>query len=101
MVVSYSYEYNLYKLHDVRTSAGNKAEMVDQLIKLFDEYSIVIPYNEQLEKELYAFSSVQNKITGKWQYKGSDNIHDDMVMSLVIAVVCMVEEMSSGYTEIY
>ena len=94
-------EYELYKLHDVRTSSGNKASMVDRLIKLFDEYKITIPYNEQLEKELYAFSSVQNKVTGKWQYKGSDNIHDDMVMSLVLAVVCMYEEMNSGYTDTY
>jgi len=95
------YEYGMTKLLDIRTSAGNKAQMVDILIKLFDEYSIAIPYNEQLEKELYAFSSVQNKVTGKWQYKGSDNINDDMVMSLVLAAVCMNEEMSSGYSEVY
>lgn len=94
-------EYDMYKLSPIRTSAGNKADMVDKLIKLFDEGLIRIPFNEQLEKELYAFSSVQNKVTGKWQYKGSDNIHDDMVMSLVIAVVCKVEEMSSGYTDVY
>lgn len=94
-------EYDMYKLQDVRTSAGNKAEMVDRLIKLFDDNKITIPYNEQLEKELYAFSSVQNKVTGKWQYKGSDGIHDDMVMSLVLAVVCKREETSSGYTETY
>lgn len=94
-------EYAMYKLMDITTTAGNKATMVDQLIKLFDEYKIRIPFHEQLEKELYAFSSVQNKVTGKWQYKGSDNINDDMVMSLVIAVVCMNEESSSGFTEIY
>ena len=94
-------EYGMYKLNDVRTSPMNKPDMVDRLVKLFDEYVIRIPYNEQLEKELYAFTSVQNKITGRWQYKGSDNIHDDMVMSLVIAVVCMFEETTSGFTEIY
>lgn len=94
-------EYNMYKLQDVMTSAGNKAQMVDQLIKLFDEYKIKIPYNEQLEKELYAFSSVQNKVTGKWQYRGSDGIHDDMVMSLVLTTVCMNEESTSGFTEVY
>lgn len=96
-----TYEYNMYKLHDVRTSAGNKAEMVDQLTKVFDEGKIRIPYDEQLEKELYAFSSVQNKVTGKWQYRGSDNIHDDMVMSMVLSVVCRNEELTSGFTEIY
>jgi len=94
-------EYKMNRLNEVRTSAGNKAEMVDQLIKAFDEYSIVIPFDEQLEKELYAFSSVQNKVTGKWQYKGSDNINDDMVMSLVLAVVCKTEELISGYTDTY
>ena len=94
-------EYGMYKLHDVRTSPSNKPEMVDRLVKLFDQYQIKIPYDEQLEKELYAFSSVQNKITGRWQYKGSDNINDDMVMSLVIAVVCMHEESTSGYTYVY
>jgi hypothetical protein len=94
-------EYNMFKLNEVRTSAMNKPVMVDQLIKLFDEYAIVIPFDEQLEKELYAFSSVQNKITGKWQYRGSDGIHDDMVMSLILAVVCKNEETSTGYTEVY
>jgi hypothetical protein len=94
-------EYKMNRLNEVRTSAGNKAEMVDQLIKAFDEYSIVIPFDEQLEKELYAFSSVQNKVTGKWQYKGSDNINDDMVMSLVLADVCKTEELISGYTDTY
>jgi hypothetical protein len=94
-------EYKMNKLNEVRTSAGNKAEMVDLLIKAFDEYSIVIPFDEQLEKELYAFTSVQNKVTGKWQYKGSDNINDDMVMSLVLAVVCKTEELTSGYTYTY
>ena len=91
----------LYKLNEIRTSASNKPKMVDLLVKKFDDCDIVIPYNEQLEKELYAFSSVQNKVTGKWQYKGSDNIHDDMVMSLVIAVVCLTEECDSGFTEVY
>ena len=94
-------EYEMYKLHDVLTTAGNKATMVDQLIKLFDTSVIRIPHNEQLEKELYAFSSVQNKVTNKWQYRGSDNIHDDMVMSMVLAVVCLNKETSSGFTEIY
>jgi len=95
------YEFKMSKLNPMRTLASNKATMVDVLIKLFDDYAITIPYNEQLEKELYAFSSVQNKVTGKWQYKGSDNINDDMVMSLVIACVCKDEELSSGYTEVY
>lgn len=94
-------EYQMYKLNEVRTSAMNKPVMVDQLIKLFDEYAITIPFNEELEKELYAFSSVQNKVTGKWQYKGSDGIHDDMVMSLILAVVCKNEETATGYTEVY
>lgn len=95
------YEFGMGKLNPIRTLASNKALMVDTLIKLFDDGKITIPYNEQLEKELYAFSSVQNKVTGKWQYKGSDNINDDMVMSLVIAAVCKEEELSSGFTEVY
>lgn len=94
-------EYGMHKLNEVRTSAMNKPVMVDQLIKLFDEYAITIPFNEELEKELYAFSSIQNKVTGKWQYRGSEGIHDDMVMSLILAVVCKNEETSSGFTEIY
>ena len=94
-------EYQMYKLNEVRTSAMNKPVMVDQLIKLFDEYAITIPFNEELEKELYAFSSIQNKVTGKWQYKGSEGIHDDMVMSLILAVVCKNEETATGYTEVY
>tara|TARA_R110002096_G_scaffold435952_1_gene664517 strand:+ start:1365 stop:2684 length:1320 start_codon:yes stop_codon:yes gene_type:complete len=94
-------EYQMYKLNEVRTSAMNKPVMVDQLIKLFDEYAITIPFNEELEKELYAFSSIQNKVTGKWQYRGSEGIHDDMVMSLILAVVCKNEETTTGYTETY
>lgn len=94
-------EYDLYMLNEVRTSAGNKASMVDNLVKMFDENTISIPQDEQLEKELYAFSSVQNKVTGKWQYKGTEGINDDMVMSMVIAATCLIEETSSGYTEVY
>lgn len=93
--------YGMYKLNEVRTSAQNKPMMVDQLTKLFDQGKITIPYDEQLEKELYAFTSVQNKVTGKWQYRGSEGINDDMVMSLVLAVTCKSEELSSGYTEVY
>lgn len=94
-------EFDMYKLNPVLTTAGNKASMVDRLVKLFDSQKIIIPFDEQLEKELYAFSSVQNKVTGKWQYRGSDNINDDMVMSLVITVVCKHEETTSGYTDVY
>jgi len=94
-------EFQMFKLLDVRTTAGNKGSMVDELIKLFESYKIRIPYNEQLEKELYAFEAVQNKVTGKWQYKGSDGIHDDMVMSLILAAACRTEEMGSGFTEVY
>ena len=91
----------LYKLMPISTTLKNKPIMVDRLISRFDKGSIKIPNIKQLHKELYAFTSVQNKTTGKWQYKGSIGIHDDMVMSLVIAVTCMVEEGSSGYTETY
>ena len=79
------HEFDLYELIDIRTSQTNKPQMVEVLAKMFDNYNIRIPDNHELSKELYAFTSVQNKITGKWQYKGTDNIHDDMVMSLVLA----------------
>ena len=95
------YEYKLTKLWDIVTSASNKPEMVNVLVKMFDDCKISIPENLQLEKELYAFTAVQNKITNKWQYKGGDNEHDDCVMSLVFAAFCRFVESFSGVTEVY
>lgn len=94
-------ESGLYKLWDVTTTAKNKPEMVNVLVKLFDDCKISIPQHLQLEKELYAFTAIQNKITNKWQYKGTENIHDDMVMSLILAAYCWFEETNSGYTDVY
>ena len=91
----------LYMLLPIVTNLTNKPVMVDRLISMCDKGEIRIPDMKQLHKELYAFSSIQNKNTGKWQYRGSEGIHDDMVMSLVITVTCMFEEGTSGYTETY
>lgn len=94
-------DHGLYKLFDLRTTPQNKPKMVENTVKLFDSYLVRLPEDKQLEKELYAFSSIQNKVTGKWQYKGIDTIHDDMVMSLIIAFYCKYEEENAGYTETY
>jgi hypothetical protein len=75
--------------------------MVENVMKLFDDEKIRIPINDDLAEELYAFTSVQNAITGKWSYRGTDGTHDDMVMSLLIAVECWREEGSSGFTDVY
>lgn len=94
-------DYGMTKLWDVTTTATNKPVMVNQAIKLFDNAKICLPENLQLEKELYAFQAVQNKVTNKWQYKGQEAINDDMVMSLVIAVACKEEESRSGTTMVF
>jgi len=96
-----SSDEELYMLMPVNTNMRTKPAMVDALIKRFDDEEIIIPDNEDLQEELYAFSSVQNAITGRVQYKGSEGQHDDMVMSLVIANACRDEEGSSGFTEVY
>ncbi len=94
-------EYGLYKLFPITTSSKTKPLMVETLVKRFDSGQIKLPESKQLEKELYAFTAIQNKITNKWQYKGSEGINDDMVMSLILASYCVFEESAAGFTEVY
>lgn len=88
-------------LFPIRTSITNKPLMIDRLRLLFEKGLIRILNDKELIKELYAFTSVQNPTTGKVQYRGSEGIHDDLVMSLAIANFCREEELTAGFTEVY
>lgn len=90
-----------YKVIPFRTTPTNKPQIINFLIKLFEDLRISIPDDEQLIKELYGFKSKRNAISGKMQYAGSSDIHDDMVMSLAIACHCVDEEKNSGIIEFY
>lgn len=90
-----------YKILPFRTDATNKPKIIMFLIKLFEDLKITIPDDDQLVKELYAFKSKRNVVSGKLQYVGSNDDHDDMVMSLAIAAHCVDEETNSGIIEFY
>lgn len=81
----------LYKLEAFNTNISSKPKIINNLIKIFEDEAILIPDNDTLIAELYAYSSKTNPITGKVQYQNVGEAHDDMVSSLAIAAWCWLE----------
>jgi phage FluMu gp28-like protein len=92
---------DMYKIVEFNTNISTKPKIINNLIKLFDDEKIVIPDNNNLIAELYAYTSRQNPITGKVQFQNDTKLegHDDMVCSLAIAAWCMKEETDGGTIE--
>ena len=92
---------DMYKVMEFSTNISSKPKIINNLIKLFDDEKIMIPDNETLIAELYAYTSKQNPITGKVQFQNDTKLgaHDDMVCSLAIAAWCMKEETDGGIIE--
>lgn len=88
----------MYKVVDFNTNISSKPKMINHLIKLFEEEIILIPNNDTLIAELYAYSSKTNPITGRVQFQNVGESHDDMVASLALAAFCLKEETDGGVT---
>lgn len=87
------------KVEAFNTNVASKPKMINHLIKLFEDEEILIPDNNILIAELYAYSSKTNPITGKVQYQNVGEAHDDTVSSLALAAWCLHEETDGGVTE--
>jgi phage FluMu gp28-like protein len=78
----------LYKLEEFSTNISTKPKIIHNLMKLFEDEKILIPDNDVLVAELYAYSSKTNPITGRVQFQNQGEAHDDTVSSLAIACWC-------------
>lgn len=90
----------MYKIEEFNSNISSKPKIIHNLIKLFENEEILIPDNDTLIAELYAYSSKTNPVTGRVQFQNVGEAHDDMVSSLAIAAWCRKEEMEGGFTEI-
>lgn len=59
-----------------------KKEMIENLIVAFETETIQIPEDENLIKEIKAFSCTYNPTTKTVKYAGASNFHDDCIISL-------------------
>lgn len=91
-----------YKLQDWLTTSSNKPNIINHLIKLFEDGVIKTIKNEQLKTELYGFERKISPISGKIIYSNSKaSVHDDCVMSLAIYAWCVHNELYGGVINIY
>jgi phage FluMu gp28-like protein len=91
----------MYKLEEFNTNVSSKPKIINNLIKQFEDEKILIPDNDTLIAELYAYSSKTNPITGRVQFQNVGEAHDDMVSSLAIACWCWFEGNDGGTIEFY
>ena len=77
--------YNLTKIEGFNTSATSKNEIINQMLNLFSSKKITLPNDPILKGELETFEMKVNP-SGKVSFAGAQGMHDDMVMSLAIAL---------------
>lgn len=83
-------EINLSKFN---TTNKSKKKIIEKLTILFENNAIVIPNDEKLLTQLSCFEAKIND-NGTVIYKGANNSHDDLVMSL-----CFLVDSLDRYTE--
>lgn len=90
-------DYDLYQeLQGFNTTNKSKGEIINNLVKCFNEKDITIPNNEDLILELESFI-YKNTATGLIKFEAASGYHDDMVMSLAIANKCLNDNKDSYY----
>jgi len=67
------------------TTPKSKHEIIQNLIRLFNNKNIKLPVDDDLRLELENFIFVMTE-SGNIKYQASSGIHDDMVMSLAFSV---------------
>lgn len=90
---------DMYKIEAFNTNVSTKPKIINNLIKMFEDEEILIPDNNTLIAELYAYSSKTNPITGKVQFQNQGEAHDDTVSSLALAAWARKEWCDGGYTQ--
>jgi len=69
----------------VKITAQSKSELIDRLSISLDRGAITIPRDEQLIGELWDFQAAE-RASGKDKLEASEGKHDDLVISLALAV---------------
>jgi len=67
------------------TTANSKAQIINQLALAFEQETIKLMDNPMLLNELRAYE-MERLPSGNWRYSAPDGVHDDMVMSLALAL---------------
>jgi phage FluMu gp28-like protein len=95
------FDAGLEKLYPIALTGSNKSDIVNNLVKLFEDKKIKIPDDEGLEEELGGFESKASPVTGKMTFGNNPKHakHDDRVMSLAHAAWCAYCEMDGGTIE--
>ena len=95
------FDVGLEKLYPIALTGTNKGDIVNNLVKRFEDRSITIPDCEGLEEELGGFESKASPVTGKMTYGNNPkhSKHDDRVMSLAHAAWCAYTELDGGKIE--
>ena len=77
-------------LEGFTTPVKTKGLIINNLVKCFNEQSISILNNEELQDELAAYI-YKVSTTGVLKFEAASGFHDDRVMSLAIATYCYFE----------
>ena len=88
--------YNKNQIQSFITTAKSKQSIIEDLIVNFENLEITIPDNNDLIDELNYFTYEYNLKTRQIHYSAPIGLHDDMVMSLAIALRAKKELTSSG-----
>ncbi len=88
--------YNKNQVQSFITTAKSKQSIIEDLIVNFENLEITIPDNNDLIDELNYFTYEYNLKTRQIHYSAPVGLHDDMVMSLAIALRAKKELVSSG-----
>lgn len=88
--------YNKLQIKPFVTTAKSKQSIIEDLIISFENQTISIPDNSDLIDELNIFAYEYNLKTRTIHYSAPTGLHDDMVMSLAIALRAKKELVNSG-----
>lgn len=73
------------RIHTITLDNTFKKDMIEQLVVAFEQQLIGIPNDDNLLRELQAFSCQYNPQTQTVKYNAPSGLHDDMVISLAYA----------------
>lgn len=78
------------KIRQFTTTNESKRNIVEQLIQGFQTSKIIIPYDEELIRELQHYSI--EKTAKGYTYNGADGVHDDYIIALCLAYDTLIKD---------
>jgi len=85
-VYSFLKEMGTPKLEQFRTTSKSKNQIITYLVSQMSNNSIKLLDDFEIKNEMTNFGYTINKNNGNVQYAGLNNNHDDIVMSIAIAI---------------